>query len=346
MRSLIVIAVAFWTTIAPVSAARVQAVEFGSADSVLRWINAYRQKPDLASVPAAMRALSQFGAFKDPDASGVYVGFIAGIIGSNPERADDVIERMFPVAPEDQWALVRAIAYSGLPNWKPLLEKFADRMPTRRVMIDKYLAGQLPTLLDIETVANPTLFEKLRGYVTFEKFRSKPKHATTALEPSADLLDTYWGYYFATGKARPVSRLIAMLPLAKDRDSVEKLTVGSMAKYTLANNAARDAALLTTLKRASLHQPKDTLVILNEVIDAAESVNVSRIRKEALAAIEELKIKGPGSRRDMAWWGQVGEGAIGVGCVAAAALGQVALGLPCVIGGATSSAAIKYLATP
>jgi hypothetical protein len=33
--------------------------------------------------------------------------------------------------------------------------------------------------------------------------------------------------------------------------------------------------------------------------------------------------------------------ALSVGCVAAAATGQVAFGLPCVIGGAASSAALK-----
>ena len=65
------------------------------------------------------------------------------------------------------------------------------------------------------------------------------------------------------------------------------------------------------------------------------------MRKEALAAIEEVQRKGAGSKRDMAWWGYVGEGAIAVGCVAAAATGQVALGLPCVVGGATTSYALR-----
>jgi len=40
-------------------------------------------------------------------------------------------------------------------------------------------------------------------------------------------------------------------------------------------------------------------------------------------------------------WGKVGEGALAVGCIAAAAAGQVELGIPCVIGGATSSAALS-----
>ena len=60
-----------------------------------------------------------------------------------------------------------------------------------------------------------------------------------------------------------------MLAWSKERDNVERLTVGSMAKYTLANNAARDAALLAMLKRVSPQQPKEVAPVLKEVIDAA-----------------------------------------------------------------------------
>jgi hypothetical protein len=61
----------------------------------------------------------------------------------------------------------------------------------------------------------------------------------------------------------------------------------------------------------------------------------------ALAAIEERKIKGPGYKENINTWGQVGQAAIGLGCIAAAAAGAVALGLPCVIGGAASTAALN-----
>jgi hypothetical protein len=118
-----------------------------------------------------------------------------------------------------------------------------------------------------------------------------------------------------------------------------------MSKYTLAMNAARDAALLDVLKQARPRQSKEILVILEEVIDAAETMDTARIRKEALAAVEDLKRKGPGYRRQVAWWGKVGEGALAVGCIAAAVAGQIALGLPCVVGGAVGSAALRFWAT-
>jgi hypothetical protein len=147
--------------------------------------------------------------------------------------------------------------------------------------------------------------------------------------------------YFATGNYRPVSRIISMLPWSKDNDNVEKLTVGGMAKYTLVSNATRSRDLLAMLKRASQHQPRSVAPILGEVIEAAETMEGARVRKDALAAIEELKAKGPGYKREVSLWGKVGEGALAVGCIAAAAAGQVELGIPCVIGGATSSAALS-----
>jgi hypothetical protein len=62
------------------------------------------------------------------------------------------------------------------------------------------------------------------------------------------LLDTLWGYYFATGSHAPIQRIIQMLPWSKSRDTVDKLTVGSMARYTLASYAIRDASLREYLR--------------------------------------------------------------------------------------------------
>jgi hypothetical protein len=313
--------------------------EVSSRDDVLKWIDGYRNRPDPASVRIAMKVLSQRGVLRDSDAAGVYVGFMAGIIGSHPTEAAGIVGKVLPaLAEEDQWIMVRAIAYSGLPDWKALLVKFAARMPSRRVMIDKYLDGTLPALeaVPLET-RKPALLDKLKSY-----FASGPtKHGELTFDTSPELLDTLWGMYFATGNYRPVSRIIGMLPWSKETDSVEKLTVGGMAKYTLVSNATRSRDLLAMLKRASRHQPAAVAAILAEVVEAAETLEGARIRKDALAAIEELKAKGPGYRREVSLWGKVGEGALAIGCIAAAAAGQVEFGLPCVIGGATSSAALQ-----
>jgi hypothetical protein len=328
---------------APASAALPTRIEFTSLDAVSKWISTYRSKPEPARMPAAVRALSQFGAFKDVESSGIYVGFIAGVISANPAKAEALIAKMLPIAPVDEWVIVRAVAYSGHPAWKDLLRQLAPRLTSRQVMIDKYLEGKLPTLDEIPLEKkNPSLWEKMKGPFQGDKAKAAKPTFETTYDTSPELLDTLWGYYFGTGTYGPIARIITLLPWAGDRDSVDKLTVGSMAKYTLASNASRDPALLTMLKRASKNQPKDVTVPLNQAIDAADTMETTRLRKDALASLEELKRKGPAYKRDVSTWGQVGQGALALGCIAAAATGHVEIGIPCVVGGATGSAAMTF----
>lgn len=313
--------------------------DFASVDEVNRWMANYRAQPQPDRLPAAVRALARLGALKEAEGAGVYVGFIAGVIGANPDKAEDLIQRMLAATDTEQWAIVRAIAYSGHPDWKLWLHKFAERMPTRKVMIDKYLEGGLQKLENVPLERRaPTLWEKLRSGLGWESER--PALEIT-FEKSPELLDTLWGYYFGTGSARPIGRIIALLPWANDHDSVDKLTIGNMAKYTLASNASRDGELLAMLKRAHKRQTGKIASVLGEVIFAAETMETALLRKQALAAIEELKRKGPGYKRDISTWGQIGQGALALGCIVAATTGHVELGLPCIIGGAASGAALS-----
>jgi hypothetical protein len=334
-------------TLAPVGLAAAvlsRAPDFSTTDAVLRWINGYRTKPDFPQIPAAVGALSQQGALRDTDTSAVYVGFVAGAIRSHPEKASELVEKMLPIKAEDHWFIVRAVAYSGIPNWREVLNRYADRMPTRRIMIQKYTSGKLPTLQAISFEKSPTALDKLKGYTApiGDFFNGHKPPPPVRLDVTPEVLDAMWGYYFATAGYEAVERILLMLPWSKDRENVDKLTVGNMAKFTLASNASHDAELLAMLRREAPRQPKDVQPILNEVIEAVDTMEITHLRKEALAAIDDLKRKGPGSKRDLSTWGQVGQGAIALGCVAAAATGQVEVGVPCVVGGALSSAAFNY----
>jgi hypothetical protein len=286
---------------------------------VQQWIYNYRGKPDYAHVPAAVRVLFHSQTFKEPENAGIYLGFIAGAIGSNPTKAEQLIAGFFPVRPEDEWVIVRAIAYSGLPDWRNILRRVAPRM-------------------------KPGVMDKLRGAFTKNPFAKDERKLNTTLTfaGNQDLLDTLWGYYFATGSHVPIQRIIQMLPWSKSRDTVDKLTVGSMARYTLASYAIRDASLREYLRGELARQPAAVKAPLAEVVEAADTVQIAALRKDALAAVDELKIKGSDSRRDLSFWGQVGVGAVALGCVSAAALGQVAVGIPCVIGGSASQGFLSF----
>ncbi len=318
--------------------------DFTTTDAVLRWINAYRTKPDFNQVGAAVRALSALGALRDTENSAVYVGFVAGALRTHPQRAGELIEKMLLIKPEDHWFIVRTVAWSGLPNWRELLTRYADRMPTRRVMIERLTSGKLPTLDAIAFDRSPTAWERLKGYTApiGEFFTGRKEEAPVRLQVSPEVLDSLWGYYFATGGYEPLERILLMLLLSKERDSVDKLTVGAMAKFTLASNASHDLKLLAMMRREAPRQPEEVRPILNEIIEAVDTMEITYLRKEALAAIEDLKRKGPGSKRDLSTWGQVGQGVVALGCVAATAAGQVELGIPCVVGGALGSATLNY----
>jgi hypothetical protein len=311
--------------------------DFANLEAVQHFINGYRAKPDPARAADAARTLSRLGTFRDTDSSGIYVGFLAGVIGANAGKADAVVTRMLAMRAEDQWVIVRAIAYSGADGWQDLLRRFADRIPTRAVMIEKYLDGQLPTLNDIN-YDDPSTMDKIRNFMSAGQSASGP----VTLEASPEVLDNLWGYYFATAKYGALARIIRMLPWSKDRSNIDRLTVGSSAKYTLASNAVHDPQLFARLKRAAERSTTDEKPILEDIVEAVELMDIARLRREALAAIEEFKRKGPGYKRDVAGWGTIGQGALALGCLAAAAVGQVEFGLPCVVGGVASSAALNY----
>jgi len=288
-------------------------LEFNSAETVLRWINGYRTHGNVERVPEVVQAMSRLGVFRDLETAGIYVGFMAGVLQTNPDKAEKLVTRMFPMPPEDQVAIVRAIAYSDLPDWKDLMLKFAERMPARKALIDRFVYGKMPTLRQLELDSGP------------------------------GPLDMLWGIYFATGSYDPILRMVSILAWAKDVNNVERLTIGSMTKLSLATNASRDKELLDMLKASVAVENKDTRVVLQEVIDAAETFEFGKVRKDAVASIDQLKVKGPASARNVQWWGTAGQTALALGCIVAGALGQFQVGIPCVIGGAVSGAAIKYM---
>jgi hypothetical protein len=333
MRAVCVLAVV--TLVFATSGAQSKPASFNSSGEILKWMNDYRIAPDPLRAAEAIRTLSTLGELRNPESAGVYLGFTAGILSANPDKANEIVARMLPLPAEDQWLLVRAIAYSGIPRWRFVLVKVRPRVTARAALLQKYLEGTLPVLTQYRLEASkPGWFA--RNFMP----RNKTEKAVV-LEASPDVLDTFWGYYYATGARMPIENIVQMLPWSANKDDVDKLTLGGMAKYTLASNASRDPALLATIKGMQLNEPKDVQPALKEVIDAADDVDVSRVRREMLAALDKLRRNGSLTRRIVSWWGQLGEGALAVGCIAAAVAGQVQVGIPCVVGGAVTTGGLQ-----
>jgi hypothetical protein len=303
---------------------------FSSPERLMDWISNYRKHKNPSRVPAAVHAMLDYGLFGDEEKAWFCTGFIAGVLGSNPKDGPSLIPRMFPLPDKEQAVIIRAIAYSGRPDWRELLEKNSARMPLRRPLIDDFLAGKRPILMELplDHGGSPGIY-------------------------------ALWGYYVATGQYEPVVRIMQALRWSKkkedssfsfrkvfsgwghDPSAVEKITTGGTAKWTLASYAERDRDLLNLYKAEYARQPEEIAKPLKDVIEAAEIFESEKVRKDQFGAIEDAQKQQMTNEAGMTKGATAGSIAIATGCVAASALGQAYIALPCVLGGALYTGAVK-----
>ena len=119
------------------------------------------------------------------------------------------------------------------------------------------------------------------------------------------------------------------------------ITTGGTAKLTLASYAERDRQLLALYRSEYTHEPPEIAEPLKEVIDAAENFESEKIRKDQFATIDGAQREALTNEAGMTKGATAGSIAIATGCVAASALGQAYIALPCVIGGALYTGAVK-----
>ncbi len=303
---------------------------FTSPDQLMDWISNYRDHKQPWRVPSAVHAMEDYGLFGDEEKAWFCIGFIAGVLGANPKDGPGMIPKMFPMPDKEQAVIIRAIAYSGRPDWRELLEKNASRMPLRRPLIDDFLNGKRPTLmtLPLDSGGSPGIY-------------------------------ALWGYYVATGQHEPVVRIMEALRWSKtksdsgfsfrkvfsgwgsDPSATEKITTGGTAKWTLASYAERDRQLLALYRAEHGRQPEEIATPLKDVIEAAENFESEKLRKDQFGAIEDAQRQQLSNEAGMTKGATAGSIAIATGCVAASALGQAYIALPCVIGGALYTGAVK-----
>ncbi len=305
---------------------------FSSPERLMDWITSYRKHPAPSRVPAAVHAMRDYGLFGDEEKEWFCIGFIAGVLGTNPKDGPNLIPRMFPMPDKEQAVIIRAIVYSERPDWRELLEKNSSRMPLRRPLIDDFLQGKRPTLMELPLAdgGSPGIY-------------------------------ALWGYYVATGQHEPVVRIMQALQWSRNKEdgsfswkkmfsgwggdpsAVEKITTGGTAKWTLASYAERDRDLLDLYRAEASRQPDAIAKPLKDVIAAAEVFESERVRKDQFGAIEDAQKQQMTNEAGMTKGATAGSIAIATGCVAATALGQPEIAVPCVIGGALYTGAFKLM---
>ena len=128
-----------------------------------------------------------------------------------------------------------------------------------------------------------------------------------------------------------------------DPSAVDKITTGGTAKWTLASYAERNRDLLDLYRAEYDRQPEDVARPLKDVIEAAEVFESERVRKDQFGAIEDAQKMRATNEAGMSKAATAGSIAIATGCVAASALGQLYIAVPCVIGGALYTGAVKLM---
>jgi len=304
---------------------------FSTPERLVDWVYNYHAHPTPWRVPAAVRAMRELGLFTDEEKGAFCTGFIAGVLGANAKDGPALVGKMLPMPDKDQAVLIRAIAFSGRPDWRELLTKYKDRMPLRQPLIDSYLSGKAKTLMEIDLSDGPSV------------------------------VYTLWGYYVATGQYEPVVRIMQALRWSKNKNdgnfslkkifsnwrndpsAVDKISTGATAKWTLASYAERNRDLLSLYRAEYEHQPKEIAQPLRDVIVAAEAFESEKIRKDQFGAIEDAQKLQATNEAGMSKAATAGSIAIATGCVAASALGQIYIAVPCVIGGALYTGAMKLM---
>jgi hypothetical protein len=315
----------------PVEEAPQPEAAFSTPERLVEWVYNYSKKPTPWRVPAAVKAMRELGLFTDEEKGAFCTGFIAGVLGSNPKDGPGLVAKMLPMPDKDQAVLIRAIAFSGRPDWRDLLVKYKARMPLREPLIESYLSGKAKPLMEAELSDGPTV------------------------------VYTLWGYYVATGQYEPVVRIMQALRWSKNKNdgnfsikkifsgwrndpsAVEKIATGATAKWTLASYAERNRDLLSLYRAEYERQPKEIAQPLRDVIMSAEVFESEKIRKDQFGAIEDAQKMKATNEAGMSKGATAGSIAIATGCVAASALGQIYIAVPCVIGGALFTGAMKLM---
>ena len=103
----------------------------------------------------------------------------------------------------------------------------------------------------------------------------------------------------------------------------------------------RDRDLIAFYRSEYNQQPPEIAKPLKEVIEAAELFEAEKIRKDQFGAIEDAQKRQLSAEAGMSKGMTASNLAIATGCVAATALGQAPIAIPCVIGGALFTGATK-----
>ena len=116
-------------------------------------------------------------------------------------------------------------------------------------------------------------------------------------------------------------RMVSILEWSKDQNNVDRLTVGSDGEVdTCHQRLARQRADGHAQDLYEARDQGEPCGLAGSDRSRRDAFEFGRVRKEAMGAIDQLKIKGPASARSVQWWGDGRTNRAGAsGCIVAGA---------------------------
>ncbi|QQR69486.1 MAG: hypothetical protein IPI58_02075 [Alphaproteobacteria bacterium] len=214
---------------------------FSDTEQLNRWITYYYSKPEPLRVADAISAASSKGLTHNGQETTPFIGFIAGVINKTPSMAQHLAKYLVSLPHADQHMVILSIWYSSYPDAEHLLQNIKTSIPQHKEIIDKLLANNRPSLLELPMEKGPWV------------------------------LDMLWGYFMATGDEAPVVRIITALPWINIRDDTSRLLVGGAARWSLTSNATQHERVMAICRKEVESQPDEVKTLLQEVITSAEN---------------------------------------------------------------------------
>lgn len=103
--------------------------------------------------------------------------------------------------------------------------------------------------------------------------RNQPQDILTSPIEIAWQLDMLWATFFATGDSKPVKKIISVLYLMEDKNSVENVVVGGAANWSLTSNAMQHKKVYEICKEELKTSNGRTKEMLEAIIKKVEELD-------------------------------------------------------------------------
>lgn len=219
----------------------------------------YYRAPMFDQVPAIVQAAITQGMAENRSKRLALIAFVAGIVSEDASQIDRLAAMYGKLAGNHHAQLVRAILYSGRPDWKAQLDRLKVMWPDKAAEIDA-LGARGP-----------------RAVYTLKR------------EGQPEVLDMNWAFFGATGRREPVMLIIEALGDLRATDPVQ-VAMAHTARAALATQAIQHDRVFDICQRAQWGTYGNDL---RSIVVAVQTKDLSRFKTDAETAIRAAEVGQP-----------------------------------------------------